>query len=319
MTTPTLSYESTPDMTQAGTISIQASGGVVPNSNYAPDILYQSGILTISVLPVYEIRVKTPTNGTLTVDQNAAEPETQVTVQVKANQGYELEGLEVTGEEGQTICLTETGEGRYLFTMPEYPVTVSAVFAEIQPVLTLPFTDVKEGDWYYESVAYVFQHGLMTGTSDTTFSPNLTTTRGMIVTILYRMEGSPETPGWAPFDDVSQGKYYTHPVAWAAWNGIVNGKTATTFAPEEPITREQLAAILYRYAKFKGYDVSGQGDLGQFTDRGKIQAYALEAISWANAEGLIAGIDKGILDPGGPATRAQVAAILQRFCQGNGL
>ena len=198
-------------------------------------------------------------------------------------------------------------------------MTVSAVFAEIQPVLILPFTDVKEGDWYYESVAYVFQQGLMTGTSDTAFSPNLTTTRGMIVTILYRMEGSPEAPGWAPFADVPQGKYYAHPVAWAAWNGIVNGKTATTFAPEEHITREQLAAILYRYAKFKGYDVSAQGDLSQFTDRGKIRAYALEAMSWANAEGMITGKGKGILDPGGPATRAQVAAILQRFCQGNGL
>ena len=316
---PTLSYASTPDMTRAGIISIRASGGVVPNSNYAPDILYRSGILTISALPVYEIRVKTPANGTLTVDRSSAEPGTRVTVQGKANQGYELKELKVTGEGGQTIRLTETGEGRYLFTMPECPVTVSAVFAEIQPVLTLPFADVKEGDWYYECVAYVFQQGLMTGTSDTAFSPNLTTTRGMIVTILYRMEGSPEPPGWAPFADVPQGKYYAHPVAWAAWNGIVNGKTATTFAPEEPITREQLAAILYRYAKFKGYDVSAQGDLSQFTDRGRIRAYALEAMSWANAEGLITGKGKGILDPGGPATRAQVAAILQRFCQGNGL
>lgn len=316
---PTLSYASTPDMTRAGIISIRASGGVTPNSNYAPDILYRSGILTISALPVYEIRVKTPVNGTLTVDHSAAEPGTRVTVRGKADQGYDLKDVKVTGDGGRTIRLTETGEGRYLFTMPECPVTVAAVFAEIQPVLILPFTDVREGDWYYESVAYVFQQGLMTGTSGTVFSPDLTTTRGMIVTILYRMEGSPAAPGWAPFADVSQGKYYAYPVAWAAWNGIVNGKTATTFAPEEPITREQLAAILYRYTKFKGYHGSAQGDLSQFTDRGKIQAYALEAMSWANAEGLITGKGKGVLDPGGPATRAQVAAILQRFCQRNGL
>lgn len=318
-TEPTLSYASTPDMTRAGIISIRASGGVVPNSNYAPDIVYRSGILTISALPLYGIQVAKPTNGILTVDQTSAEPGTRVTIQVKAREGYELKNLKVTGEGGQAVRVTETGEGRYTFTMPEYPVTVSADFVEIQPVLTVPFTDVKEGDWYYESVAYVYQQGLMTGTSDTAFSPNLTTTRGMIVTILYRMEGSPEAPGWAPFADVSQGKYYADPVAWAAWNGIVNGKSSTSFAPEEPITREQLAAILYRYAQFKGYDVSAQGDLSQFTDQAMIRAYALDAMSWANAEGLITGKGKGVLDPRGPATRAQVAAILQRFCEGNGL
>ena len=318
-TEPTLSYASTPDMTRAGIVSIRASGGVVPNNNYAPDIAYRSGILTISALPRYEVQVTKPANGALTVDQTSAEPGTRVTIQVKAHEGYELKRLKVTGEGGKTVRVTETGEGRYTFTMPEYPVTVSADFVEIQPVLTVPFTDVKEGDWYYESVAYVYQQGLMTGTSDTAFSPNLTTTRGMIVTILYRMEGSPEAPGWAPFADVVQGKYYADPVAWAAWNGIVNGKSSTSFAPEEPITREQLAAILYRCAQFKGYDVSAQGDLSQFTDQTMIRAYALDAMSWANAEGLITGKGKGILDPRGPATRAQVAAILQRFCEGHGL
>lgn len=318
-TEPTLSYASTPDMTRAGIVSIRASGGVVPNNNYAPDIAYRSGILTISALPRYEVQVTKPANGALTVDQTSAEPGTRVTIQVKAHEGYELKRLKVTGEGGKTVRVTETGEGRYTFTMPEYPVTVSADFVEIQPVLTVPFTDVKEGDWYYESVAYVYQQGLMTGTSDTAFSPNLTTTRGMIVTILYRMEGSPEAPGWVPFADVAQGKYYADPVAWAAWNGIVNGKSSTSFAPEEPITREQLAAILYRCAQFKGYDVSAQGDLSQFTDQTMIRAYALDAMSWANAEGLITGKGKGILDPRGPATRAQVAAILQRFCEGHGL
>ena len=318
-TEPTLSYTSTPDMTRAGIVSIRAFGGVVPNDNYAPDIIYRSGILTISALPIYGIQVAQAANGTVSVAQISAEPGTRVTIQVKADEGYELKSLKVTGEGGQTVRVTETGEGRYTFTMPEYPVTVSADFVEIQPVLTVPFTDVKEGDWYYESVAYVYQQGLMTGTSDTAFSPNQTTTRGMIVTILYRMEGSPEAPGWAPFVDVSQGKYYADPVAWAAWNGIVNGKSSTSFAPEEPITREQLAAILYRYAQFKGYDVSAQGDLSQFTDQDKIRSYALNAMSWANAEGLITGKGKGLLDPRGPATRAQVAAILQRFCEGNGL
>ncbi|MDO4517312.1 MAG: S-layer homology domain-containing protein [Bacillota bacterium] len=314
---PTLAYAATPDMTRAGIITIRAFGGVVPNSNYQPDIVYQSGLLTVSAQPLYEIRVKTAEHGTLTVDRTTAEPGTRVTVQGTAAEGYRLNGLKVTGEGGQTIRVTETGEGCYQFTMPDCPVTVSADFTAVKPVI--PFTDVQEGAWYYDGVAWVYEKGLMTGTSDRSFSPNLTTNRAMIVTVLYRMEGSPEAPAWSPFGDVVPGKYYTAPVAWAAWNGIVNGKTAASFAPEEAITREQLAAILFRFAKFKGYDVSARGDLGQFTDQSSIRAYAREAMAWANGEGLITGTGGGRLDPGGPATRAQVAAILQRFCQGKGL
>lgn len=314
---PTLAYASTPDMTREGSVSIRASGGVVPNSNYQPDIVYRSGQLTVSALPSYEIQVKTPEHGTLSVDRTTAEPGTRVTVQGTAAEGYRLNSLKVTGEGGKTIRVTETGEGRYQFTMPDCPVTVSADFASGKP--DLPFADVQEGAWYYDSVAWVYEKGLMTGTSDRSFSPNLTTNRAMIVTILYRMEGSPEAPAWSPFGDVLPGKYYTSPVPWAAWNGIVNGKTAASFAPEEAITREQLAAILFRFAQFKGYDVSARGNLGQFTDQSSLRSYAREAMAWANGEGLITGKGGGRLDPGGPATRAQVAAILQRFCQGKGL
>ena len=180
---------------------------------------------------------------------------------------------------------------------------------------SLPFTDVPEGTWYRSSVEYVYKNNIMSGTAADKFSPSLTTTRGMIVTILYRLAGSPETAAWSPFQDVTSDQYYAEPIAWAAWNGIVNGKTATSFGPNDPITREQMAAILYRYASFQGMDVSRQGNLTQFSDQGKISSYAREALAWANGAGLITGKGGGILDPQGPAVRAQVAAIFQRFCE----
>lgn len=311
---PTLSYASTPDMTRAGTVTIRAAGAQVPSDNYQPDIAYRFGTLTISAAPVYAVRVTAPTHGTLTADPTSAEPGARVTLRVQADEGYALEKLTVTGPGGQTVRWTETGEGRYQFTMPEGDVRVAAVFQASLPAMA--FTDVQAGDWFYESVAYVFQKGLMTGTSETQFSPDRTTTRAMIVTILYRLEGSPEAPARSPFGDVAADQYYAAPVAWAAWNGVVNGTTAATFAPNEPITREQMAAILFRYAAMKEEDVSARGDLSRFTDQGQIRAYAREALSWANGAGLITGLGSGKLDPRGPATRAQVAAIFQRFCQG---
>ena len=177
------------------------------------------------------------------------------------------------------------------------------------------FTDVTEGQWYYDAVSYVYSHSLMNGTSDTTFGPNGTTTRGMIVTILYRYEGSP-TAGASNFSDVAAGQYYALPVAWAAANGIVTGYSDGTFAPNRPITREQFAAILYRYAQHKGFDVSDRADLtASFTDAGQVSGYARDAMSWANHEGLINGVTTTTLQPGGSAKRAQAAAILMRFCE----
>ena len=181
-------------------------------------------------------------------------------------------------------------------------------------VVEMPFTDVKSGDWFYDSVGYVYGEGLMNGTSPTAFSPNQTTTRAMIVTILYRYEGSPAA-GAATFRDVPAGQYYTAPVAWAAANGVVNGYSATQFGPNDTITREQMAAILYRYAQYKGYDVSGRADLSAYSDGNRVSSYARDAMAWANPAKLINGVDERTLDPAGSATRAQVATILARFCQ----
>ena len=176
-----------------------------------------------------------------------------------------------------------------------------------------PFTDVPQGHWAGDAVQYVYENNLMGGTDSTTFSPNATTTRGMIVTVLYRLTGEPASGTASQFTDVAAGAWYAKAVAWAASRDIVNGTSATTFSPNSPITREQLAAILYRYAAYKGCEVSQRGDLTQFVDAGQIHTYAREALSWANRMELIQGKGKGILDPRGLAARAQVAAMLQRF------
>lgn len=178
-----------------------------------------------------------------------------------------------------------------------------------------PFTDVAEGAWYYDSIKYVYSNGMMVGTGDTKFSPDTTTTRGMIVTILYRLEGEPAVSGTSSFNDVASGRWYANAVKWAAENEIVGGYGNGNFGPEDPISREQMAAILYRYAAFKGFDMTKTADLSKFTDSGKISDWAKAALSWANAEGLINGKGGGILDPLGNATRAEVSAILYRFCE----
>ena len=179
----------------------------------------------------------------------------------------------------------------------------------------LPFTDVKTGDWSYDSVRYVYEKGMMTGTAADKFSPNATVTRAMLVTILHRLEGAP-TAAASSFTDVPAGQWYTDAVAWAAANGIVNGTSATTFAPNDPVTREQFAAILYRYATYKGMDnVTLAEVLGRFTDRDACSAYAVPALEWAVHEGLINGMTDTTLAPKGSATRAQAAAILARFCE----
>lgn len=193
--------------------------------------------------------------------------------------------------------------------------TVYAKWTEA-PVSGLPFGDVKSADWFYNDVKYVYEKGMMAGTAADVFAPNATTTRAMIVTILYRLEGSPAVTGTSAFVDVPAGQWYTDAVNWAAANQIVKGTSATTFAPNDSITREQMAAILYRYAQYKGYDVTKKADLSGYSDNGQVSAYAKDALAWANAAKLINGVANTTLAPQGNATRAQVSAILHRFCDG---
>ena len=178
----------------------------------------------------------------------------------------------------------------------------------------LPFTDVAESAWYYEAVKYVYDNNLMNGTTDTTFGPNVTTSRAMLATILYRLEGSPAVAA-ASFTDVAAGKYYTDAVAWASANGIVTGYGDGTFLPNKAISRQEMAAMLYRYAQYKGYDVSVGEDTNilSYTDVSDVSEYAIPAMQWACGEGLITDMGDGTLNPAGPASRAQVATILMRF------
>lgn len=179
--------------------------------------------------------------------------------------------------------------------------------------VALPFVDVNAADWFCEAVRYVYARGMMGGTGANTFSPGGTTTRAMIVTILHRLEGTPEAGAGTAFTDVAGGAYYAQSVAWASANGIVNGFEDGSFRPGEAITREQMAAIFMRYARYRGVDVTAQASLDSFPDQAKVSSYAREAMAWSASTGLIGGMD-GLLVPGGSATRAQAATILMRLC-----
>ena len=259
--------------------------------------------------PNYRITVEATQGGTVTADPTAAKAGTTVTLTPVPHRGYQVGTVAVTDRFGDPVAVTEQADGTYTFTMPNGQVTVTVTFAEAP----LPFPDVTEGDWFYDAVRYAYETGLMDGVGDNLFAPNSETTRAQLVTILHRLAGEPEPGGDSGFSDVETGTWYTDAVAWAAQNGIVNGVSDTEFAPGDDITREQLAAILYRYAAYQGYDVSQRADLSGFGDASSISGYAQEALSWAHAQGLVLGFEDGSLRPQGTASRAQIAAVLMRF------
>ena len=259
--------------------------------------------------PNYKITVEATQGGTVTADPTAAKAGATVTLTPAPDRGYQVGSVAVTDRFGDPVAVTEQADGTYTFVMPNGQVTVTVTFAEAP----LPFHDVTEGDWFYDAVRYAYETGLMDGVGDNLFAPNSQTTRAQLVTILYRLAGEPEPGGDSGFADVAAGTWYTDAVAWAAQNGIVNGVSDTEFAPGDDITREQLAAILYRYAACQGYDVSQRADLSGFGDASSISGYAQEALSWAHAQGLVLGFEDGSLRPQGTASRAQIAAVLMRF------
>lgn len=177
-----------------------------------------------------------------------------------------------------------------------------------------PFTDVSDSAWYSSAVQYVYEHGMMNGTGTTQFSPDGATSRGMIVTILHRLEGTPAAAEIS-YSDVVAGKYYTEAVYWASANNIVNGYGNGKFGPDDPITREQMATILYRYAQYKEYDTAITGKAASYTDGDQVSSYAVDAMNWALGVGLINGVGNNQLSPTGGATRAQAAMILMRYCK----
>ena len=263
-----------------------------------------------SSVTTYAVNVTTATNGTVTADKKTAAKGATVTVTATPSTGYVVDKITVVDKDGKAVDVTAK-DGKYSFVMPASAVTVTATFkAETPAPSGLPFVDMKSGDWFYDAVKYAYENGLMNGTSETIFAPNGTMNRAMIVTVLYRLEKTPAVTTASQFADVPAGQWYSDAVAWAAANNIVNGYNETTFGPMNAVTREQMAAILYRYEQYKGMDtVTLEENLARFPDKDKVSAYAVPAMQWAVGQKVINGNADGTLNPTGTATRAQVAQI----------
>lgn len=265
----------------------------------------------------YKVTTSAVNNGGVNASPSNAEKGATIILTLSPDKGYKLDKLTVTDGSGKTVSTVKKSDTVYTFTMPASAVKVgvSYVKATETPSET-KFNDVSANDWFASAVDYVTGKGMMNGTADNTFSPKANTTRGMVVTVLYRLENQPST-SVASFTDVASGAYYANAVAWANANGIVSGYGSGKFGPNDKVTREQLAAILYRYAQYKKYDVSVGEDTNilSYDDAQSISSYAIPAIQWACGAGVVTGKSGSKLDPKGNATRAEVAAMLMRFCE----
>ena len=262
------------------------------------------------------VTVEPVSHGKVTVTPQHAAQGSTVTITAEPEDGYRLQSLTVTDSQGKAIPVVKAADGTHTFTMPETDsVNVEAAFVPDIPCSTVePFHDVDADAWYADAVQYVYERGLMQGTDAGLFSPEEPVNRGMVVTILYRLAGSPETDASMGFSDVEPDAYYADAVRWASSAGIVTGYSAAAFGPEDTITREQLAAMLYRYVHAQGISVFAEPLVPQaFTDVSSISDYAAEAMAWAVDAGLMAGMPDGRLAPDGSATRAQTAVILMRL------
>ena len=298
--------------TNSNTVILTAASGynLTKNNNVYTVSRQHSGSSSSGTTTTYAVNVNAATNGAVAADKKTASKGTTVTVTASPSKGYVVDAVKVVDKDGKDVAVTGK-DGKYVFTMPASAVTVTGSFkAETPAPVALPFTDVKSGNWFYDAVKYAYAQGLMTGTSATTFAPNGTMNRAMIVTVLYRLEKSPAVTGASKFTDVPAGQWYSDAVAWAAANKIVNGYDETTFGPMNAVTREQMAAILFRYEQVKGLEnVTLEENLNRFPDQNKISAYAIPALQWAVGQKIINGNADGTLDPTGTATRAQVAQI----------
>ena len=264
----------------------------------------------------YNITIEDMENGDVTSSHSRASRGTTVTLTINPDDGYELDEIIVTDANGDEVDLTRKSSTKYTFEMPRSRVTVEATFVEEEVVSTLPFDDVDVDDWFYDAVEYAYENDLMNGVSSDEFDPNGTLTRGMMVTVLYRLEGEPESRADLPFEDVEAGAWYTEAVRWAVDEGIVLGTSDTTYEPDAMITREQLATMLYRYAEYKDYDTTQGGmAIREFEDYEEISDWALEGLDWAvNAE-LVNGVGNNTIAPLSSATRAETATLLMRFIE----
>ncbi len=258
----------------------------------------------------HAVNVKDASNGTLKTNTKWAVEDERVYITAVPDKGYELTWLSVKAEDGTRVDVYEAlKEDTYYFFMPDQAVTVSAIFAYDYP--DMPFTDVNSNSWYFNAVEFVYNKGIMQGVSSTKFSPNGTVTRGMLVTMLWRMAGEPYVGGGS-FDDVASGSYYATAVAWAAKNGIVDGYNSTRFGPNDAVTREQIATMLYRYAKWLGYSTSGSS-LAGYSDASSVSSWAKDAMGWAVKNSVVTGVTATKLNPASSATRAETAQMFMNF------
>ena len=286
------------------------SGIIIPGSGYP-----SAGNPGISAA-TYTITISTISNGIVKASHTSAKNGTTVTISVTPNEGYKLDKLTTADSKGNELELTEKGDGKYTFIMPNSAVTVDAVFRlneePIMPSITPGwmnhFTDVTESAWYYDAVKFVSENDLMNGLSSTMFAPDANLSRAQFAQILYNKEGRPTVNSGSSFTDVAAGDWYATAVAWAAANNIVGGYGNGRFGPNDNITREQLAVMLWRYAGTP----SANSDLA-FSDVGQISDFAQDAIRWAVENKILNGKGNNVLDPKGFATRAEVAQMLKNY------
>ena len=275
----------------------------------------------------YPITVTKPTNGTLTVDRDTASRGTTVTVTAEADTGYTIGGVTVTDKNEEQISVTDKGNGKFTFTMPASRVTVKVNFVmagqnsaydacrKDADCPIYPFADAKSAAWYHDGVHYCLDNGMMVGTGSDTFAPGMGTTRAQLVVILWRMNGSPAVNDAMDFADVKENAWYTEAIRWALSEKVVQGYGNGKFGPNDTITREQMVTILWRYAQAKGCDVTTgeNAALDAYKDVQSISAYAVPAVQWACASGLMQGSNEN-LDSTGSTTRTQIATMIMRFC-----
>lgn len=300
-------------------VSIAVSGSGNSWSFKVPD-----NVVSVTVTPNFgvgggqvSINVNNATNGSATVSSgtNNVTQGSTITVYTVPRAGYRATGVSVYFNNGTSVNATNTGTNTWVFTVP-----AGATTATVTPSFTvetgLPFTDVGSNDFYLQYVNFVYKHGMMEGFGNKyTFNGNGNVTRAQIVLILYRLSGSPSVSGVTKFSDVPANQWYSAAVAWASNNNIVNGRSNSIFDPGTAVTRQELAAILYRYNNYRGLSNGNLSNLSQFTDRGYVQSYAKEAMQWAVGNGIISGTTNTTLSPNGTAIRYQAAAMLTRYCQ----
>ena len=311
------------------TFTVRPKAGL-PVGSYSENIVVSGlGNTTVSVTANFTVKQFSSGGGTTTypvqVEENSqnggvqvspknAVPGTLVTVTPQPAPGYELATLTVLDQYGNEVDVNPLGNGNYSFKMPRSRVKVEATFyctgSELCP--THHLADVLVKAWYHDAVDYVVEHGIMTGTSATTFEPNTTLSRAMVAQILYNLEGQPTVTGESTFTD-SNTHWAAKAIAWAQKTGVVSGYGNNTFRPNQAVTREELAQMLYNYAEYKQYDLTASGDLIAFPDGNNVQGWAKTAMSWANGNQLINGFEDDTLRPGGDSTRAQAASILMNF------